>query len=200
MTHLWRFYGFFGDVRVTFGVTVKTRNIALIGLYAALLCISAWIRVPFGPIVLTFQVAVVALIAMTLRPLPAFLSMATYLVLGLAGLPVFATGGGLGYVLHPTFGYLIGMVLGAPLGAWYLRSREMNFKNAFIAGIAGIIASYVCGVGYMWALGQFVLGTGTTFAAIMSVALGILYIKDVVLVALIATIAPKLKNHIASST
>ncbi|MCL2024397.1 MAG: biotin transporter BioY [Coriobacteriia bacterium] len=178
---------------------MKTREIALIGLFAALLCVSAWIRVPLGPIVLTFQLAVVALIAMMLPPLPAFLSVAAYLVLGLAGLPVFAAGGGLGYVLHPTFGYLAGFALGAPLGAWYLRKRELRFTTTFLAGSIVIVVSYVCGIGYMWALGQFIAGLSASLATILSMTLGMLYVKDVILVALLASVAPRLRKYVVVS-
>ena len=38
----------------------------------------------------------------------AFASVITYLVIGLCGLPIFATGGGPAYLLKPTFGFLIG--------------------------------------------------------------------------------------------
>lgn len=38
--------------------------------------------------------------------------VATYVLLGLAGLPIFAYGGGLAYVLSPTFGCLIGFIFG----------------------------------------------------------------------------------------
>lgn len=38
-------------------------------------------------------------------------SVCIYIVLGLMGLPVFAEGGGLAYVLKPSFGYIIGFAI-----------------------------------------------------------------------------------------
>ena len=41
------------------------------------------------------------------------ISVGIYIILGLIGVPVFTSGGGPGYVLQPTFGYLIGFMVGA---------------------------------------------------------------------------------------
>ena len=40
------------------------------------------------------------------------ISVCVYVAIGLAGLPVFTQGGGITYVLKPTFGYLIGFAVG----------------------------------------------------------------------------------------
>ena len=40
------------------------------------------------------------------------LSVSLYTVLGLAGVPVFTGGGGLWYIFQPTFGYILGFIIG----------------------------------------------------------------------------------------
>jgi biotin transport system substrate-specific component len=41
------------------------------------------------------------------------MAVLVYILLGLLGIPVFAEGGGPGYILQPTFGYLVAFVLQA---------------------------------------------------------------------------------------
>ena len=41
------------------------------------------------------------------------LAVLLYVVIGLLGLPIFAAGGGLAYIVEPSFGYLIGFIAGA---------------------------------------------------------------------------------------
>jgi len=88
-------------------------------LLAALLAASAVVAVPIGAVPLTLQTLVLALIALTQRPGRAALSVGVYLAAGLVGLPVFSgMRGGLGVVLGPTGGYLLGFLVGAVAGAW----------------------------------------------------------------------------------
>ena len=47
-------------------------------------------------------------------------SQLVYVGIGLAGLPVFTQGGGIGYFLQPTFGYLIGYIAGAFVVGWMI--------------------------------------------------------------------------------
>ena len=77
------------------------------GLFSALTAAGAFIKIPFYPVPFTLQTFVTALAALMLPPRWAALSQIVYLLLGLLGAPVFANGGGLEYVLRPTFGYLL---------------------------------------------------------------------------------------------
>lgn len=94
---------------------MSIQRILRCGLLAAVLCVSALLRIPYFYGSITLQVAAVLLIGCMQKPLDAFSSVLTYLLLGFLGLPLFSTGGGMTYVLQPTFGYLLGFLLGAPL-------------------------------------------------------------------------------------
>jgi biotin transport system substrate-specific component len=84
----------------------------------ALVSASAWIQIPVQPVPITLQVFFVVLAALLLRPGWAFGSMAVYLALGAAGVPVFSGGqGGLGVLAGPTGGYLFGFLIGAGLAS-----------------------------------------------------------------------------------
>lgn len=93
-------------------------HLALCGLFTALMAVGALIHItlPIGiwQVTISLQIFVAVLAGFFLGPRQGFLSVLAYLVLGLAGLPVFAHGGGLGYLLKPTFGFLLGF----PWAAW----------------------------------------------------------------------------------
>lgn len=95
---------------------------------------------------------VVLLAGLTLSPQEAFLSMLGYLLLGLFGLPVFAQPpfGGLGYVFKPTFGFLLGFLLAAPLVAIFLRRGRLSFLRLLFASLLGILFLYPPGLLYLW--------------------------------------------------
>ena len=79
----------------------------------ALLAISSKIQTPFTLVPATMQTFVVLLLGMALGYKLATATVILYLVEGSIGLPVFAKGGGFGYLMGPTGGYLIGFILSA---------------------------------------------------------------------------------------
>ena len=91
----------------------SVHRLTLVAVFAALLAASAFFKIPIPPVPITLQAQVVLLGGMLLGPVNGALAVGLYLLLGLIGLPIFAGGGGLGYVLQPTFGYLLGFVGGA---------------------------------------------------------------------------------------
>ena len=88
-------------------------NISKLGFFLLgiiLLSISSKISIPFYPVPMTLQTFVVYFIAASMG-MVGFYSTLSYVILGLIGLPIFAAGGGFGYMMSPTFGFLYGMVL-----------------------------------------------------------------------------------------
>jgi biotin transport system substrate-specific component len=79
-------------------------------LFIAMTTVFSWISVPFIPVPITLQTLGVLLTG-TLMKRYAGIPMTLYLILGAVGLPVFHNGtAGLGVLLGPTGGYLIGFV------------------------------------------------------------------------------------------
>ncbi len=126
-----------------------TRTIAISALIAALMAASALVSIPVGPVPVTLQVMVVVLAALVLQPSGAFAAMAAYVLLGAIGLPVFAGAqGGLGVLAGPTGGFLLGFVLGAPLGAWARTVAETRLKAPgadVLAAACVIVSAYAAG-------------------------------------------------------
>ena len=84
----------------------------LCALFTGLIIVGAFIKIPIPNVPLTLQVMFTNLAGLVLGSRLGALSVLTYVLLGLAGIPVFTSGGGIGYVLMPTFGYLIGFIIG----------------------------------------------------------------------------------------
>lgn len=82
-------------------------------MFAVLITVGAYIKVPVPVVPFTLQLLFTTLAGLLLGSRLGATSVVLYIVMGLAGLPVFATGGGLGYVLEPSFGYLVGFAAAA---------------------------------------------------------------------------------------
>ncbi len=148
---------------------MTTREVAVAGLIAALLCASAWVAIPIGPVPITLQVFGVLLATVLLRPISAGASVGTYLLLGAIGVPVFAQGtAGLGVLFGPTGGYLWGFLLGAVVGsaaAGAIR-RVTSSTLADTTGAAIAVAA-------VYAIGWYVLNAVTGMGAAKAFAAGV---------------------------
>jgi biotin transport system substrate-specific component len=83
-------------------------NVGTVILGSLLLAAAARISVPVTPVPVTLQSLAVALLAAAFGWRIGVATVALYIVEGLAGLPVFAAGGGLGYLMSPSFGFIAG--------------------------------------------------------------------------------------------
>jgi len=101
------------DTRGARAVAVRSGLLktALVLTGVGVLTASAWVSVPFYPVPLTMQTLAVLLIGGVLGPRLGVTAVTSYIVLGLAGAPVFHNGlGGAALVAGPTGGYLMGFV------------------------------------------------------------------------------------------
>lgn len=148
---------------------VDDRRITLLGVagFAAALAAASQVAIPIPgtPVPITLQPLLVVLAGMMLGPGYGAASTALYLVLGAAGLPVFAPIGAPGVMrfVGPTGGYLLAYPLAAFVaGALVLRLR--GFAGRAVAAGAGVLVLYVGG------LAQLALITGSlTRAAVIGV-------------------------------
>ncbi|MFY0682213.1 MAG: biotin transporter BioY [Thalassovita sp.] len=132
-----------------------TGNALRILVGVALLTASAKVQVPFWPVPMTLQIAVLMTLAATYGLRLGTVNMAAYLAAGAAGLPVFAgtpeKGIGLAYMMGGTGGYLLGFLLATIVVALV---AERLPKWALLPGMfAGLVAIYVPGLAW---LAQFV--------------------------------------------
>ena len=103
---------------------LSTKELILCALFIALITVGTFIKIPVGTDVYTLQFLFTLLAGLLLGPRLGAIAVGTYVVMGLVGIPVFASGGGPGYIAQPTFGYLLGFIVQAWVnGAW---ARKAN--------------------------------------------------------------------------
>jgi len=136
--------------------TQNTRDLVLCSLFSALIAVGAFIKIPIPVVSFTLQFLFTTLSGLLLGARLGALSVAIYLITGLIGLPVFANGGGLSYILQPSFGYLIGFCLGSYItGTMASMEGRLSFWKLFSAGVAGLIAVYSIGMIYYYVIANF---------------------------------------------
>lgn len=134
----------------------NTRDLILCGIFSALIAVGAFIRIPIPAVSFTLQFLFTTLAGLLLGARLGTLSVAIYLLTGLIGLPVFANGGGLGYILQPSFGYLVGFCVGTyATGRIAATSGTLSFKKFFFAGTAGLMLVYSIGMIYYYVIANF---------------------------------------------
>ena len=100
---------------------------------------------------LSLQTVSLLACAMLLEYRQAAASQIVYLLLGLAGLPVFAGGGGFSYVLEPSFGYLIAFGPAAYLTAFCLKQTRLKTLKSYLGfGLGALGILYGIGVSYRY--------------------------------------------------
>ena len=130
------------------------RDIALVLSFAIITAVCAKLKVEIGAVPITMQTFAVLLAGALLGAKRGALSQVTYLLLGLAGVPWFARGGGIVYILSPTLGYIIGFVFAAFFVGWLCeKGFDRQVRTAILAMLIGNILLYIPGV--LW-LAKFV--------------------------------------------
>lgn len=137
----------------------KILKMTLCALFTALIAVGAFIRIPVPYMPITLQTFFVLLSGNILGGKWGAVSAGLYLSLGLVGLPVFTEGGGLWYVLKPSFGYIIGFVFGAYVtGKIVSMQKNSTLMHRFLSGLAGICVIYIIGILYACVISHFYLG------------------------------------------
>lgn len=129
----------------------ETRNMILCALFAALSAAGAFLRVPIPVVPFTLQTLFTLLAGMLLGPKLGATAVGVYIVLGLAGLPVFTQGGGPSYIFQPTFGYIIGFAIGAYVTGKIAHAQPRpSLRRLLVANLAGLAVIYACGMVYYY--------------------------------------------------
>lgn len=127
----------------------KTAEMTRMALMVAMNCVSAYIIIPlpFSLSPIALQTLIVNLTGYVLNAKQAFMTMLVYLLVGLAGVPVFTGGSaGPGKLFGPTGGYIIGFLFTAVFLA-YFRGEKYSFKRYALLGcVIGIPLIYAFGV------------------------------------------------------
>ncbi|MDD7511157.1 MAG: biotin transporter BioY [Peptostreptococcaceae bacterium] len=141
----------------------KYFNMILCALFTALIAIGAFITIPAFPVPITLQCFFTILAAFLLPKYWGTVSAILYVAIGLMGFPIFTKGGGIGYVTQPSFGYLLGFILGNLICNYILEHIEhKSFKHYIFAGVVNLLVVYAIGVVYLAFILSSVYGTPQT--------------------------------------
>ncbi len=180
---------------------IKTKNLVLCSLFAALTAIGAFIRIPVPMMdYFTLQIAFVLLAGMLLGANYGALSVAVYVIAGLIGFPIFAAGGGISYVLRPSFGYLLGFIAAAYLSGFVCaKIHARTYKHYLFAAFSGTVVTYIIGFAYKFAILNLYLHEPTSIWVVVSASLfGIDIPGDIFLTFVSALAAVKIKKALNS--
>lgn len=115
-----------------------------IALCAALLAPCAWLSIPTQP-PFTMQTFGVFLTLLLLGARDGAIAIALYILLGAMGAPVFSGfNGGMGALLGPTGGYIVGFLLICPIYGLLCRNKAGLWAKA-LALFLGLLACYAFG-------------------------------------------------------
>ncbi len=103
-----------------------------------------------------------------------------YLLVGFFAWPVFALGGGLGYVKSYFFGYILGYFFAIVFASRVLFYDKFSFKSMLYASVVGVLAIHFCGILYTAILGMFRLVNFAFIKQALSTLSGDKVIYDIV--------------------
>ena len=140
------------------------KDMVIMALFAALTCVLAPLAVPIGPVPISLTNLVIYFSLYVLGWQRATITYIVYLLLGLVGLPVFSGfSGGVGKLLGPTGGYLIGFIFLAAIAGFFVEKFPAKIYMHVVGMIIGMAICYIFGTA--WLAGQL----GMSFVAALGI-------------------------------
>lgn len=173
-----------------------TTSMVLMALFAAITCVLAPFSIPIGPVPISITMLVIFISIYVLGWKRGLATYIVYLLIGMAGLPVFSGWeGGLGKLAGPTGGYLIGfipmiLICGLAIEKGYTMSRGAGIAVSAAGMIVGTAVAYTFGT--IW----FCFSTGTGVAAALAMCVFPFLIGDAVKIAIAAVAGPVIGTQI----
>jgi biotin transport system substrate-specific component len=124
-------------------------NAAIVVLGTLLITAAAKVSVPVWPVPVTLQSFAIAGLAAAFGMRMAVATVAAYLLEGALGLPVFAAGGGLAYLVGPTAGFLLGFLAQAAI-IGYAADRGASERPLTMFGVMLVATAVLYAFGFSW--------------------------------------------------
>ncbi len=158
----------------------KVRDMILIAMFAALTAVGGLFKIQLPYASITLQFFFCAFAGVFLGAKKGALSQVLYLVIGLSGVPIFAEGGGIMYVLKPSFGYLIGLMPCAYMIGHYIEKGKRDFIHILGIMVAGMLVVYMVGVPYLYLIVRYYLGSAISISSALSIGLLPFIVPDLI--------------------
>ncbi len=139
---------------------ITPKEMTLCALFTVLTAVGAFLKIPVPVVPFTLQFLFTMMAGLLLGGRLGACSVGLYALLGLMGLPVFAEGGGFWYILKPSFGYIIGFIIGSyATGRITERLQRPTFGKILAANLIGLAIVYGMGMAYYYLICNFVIDT-----------------------------------------
>ena len=176
-----------------------TKNMVLMALFPGITCVLAPLSVPIGPVPISLTNLVIYFSIFILGWRRATITYLVYLLIGMAGLPVFSGfESGVGKFAGPTGGYLVGFILMTIVSGLFIQVRADKawLRNviSFTGMVVGTAVAYVFGT--VW----FCFSTGSGVWAALLICVFPFIIGDIVKMALAIAVAPVIAARIEKIT
>lgn len=154
-------------------VKMKTVDLVYCGIFATLMMIGANITsfAPFmvvGGVPITLQVFFAILAGLILGSKLGSISITVYMLIGLAGAPVFARfSGGFSQILSPTFGFIVTFIFVAYV-VGKMVEKNPSKKMYIVSALTGTVISYLIGTNWMYIAYMFWFGAPDGFSYSMA--------------------------------
>lgn len=166
---------------------LKTKDLAVVSLCAALMCVCAWIQFP-SAVPFTLQTFAVFFISLTFGVKKSLAVTAVYIMLGAVGLPVFSGfQGGVGALLGATGGFILGFIPSVAIVGFLKNKLKKGFLFSLVCCVPGLAVCYVAGI--LWYM--FVYGGGDVRSAV-SVCILPFVIPDIIKIILAVTVSGRI--------
>ncbi len=165
---------------------------ALVLTGVALVALLAKVSFFIGPIPITGQTLGVIVVGAALGARRGAASLSAYLLAGLAGLPVFAGPvAGPGYVLAPSFGFVIGFIPAAFVAGWFAeRAWDRRPMLAFAGFVTASIIPFLIGIPYLAIIFAMVLDLPVTWTSVLEAGLWPFILPGLIKAAVAALLVP----------
>lgn len=169
----------------------KVYQLAIIGVMAAVICVLGPLSIPIGLVPISFTILAIHITLYTLGTKKGTLSLLTYLLVGLVGVPVFSGfSSGPSKLLGPTGGYLIGYIFMALIAGFFI---DRFFSKWYLC-----VAGMVLGTAVCYLFGTAWLAYQANMSASAALAAGVIpfIAGDLVKIAIAALIGPQIRKRL----
>lgn len=170
---------------------INIRQMVLIGVMAAVICVLGPLSIPVGPVPISFTNLAIYLAVYILGGRKGTVSYLVYLFIGLVGVPVFSGfTGGAGRLFGPTGGYLIGFIFMALIAGFFVD----RFRNRLLLCMGGMILGTI--VTYIFGTGWLAYEANMDFSAALAAGVLPFIIGDFIKMIIAAVVGPQVYHKL----